>query len=116
MATTLAKPLTRVDGPAGQRLATYRDFEQRITAGETVTLSGLESQKELNGQTGVVKTPSLDNGRVAVELADGQVVNLQRKNMERSLFPDPLHALSLLESSNRSRWKPALVDLRNKVF
>ena len=45
-----------------------------------------------------------------------QVVNVQRKNMDRALYPDPLHALALLESHDRSRWKAALVDLREKVF
>ena len=41
---------------------------------------------------------------------------MQRKNMDRALYPDPLHALALLESHDRSRWKAALVDLREKVF
>ena len=36
--------------------------------------------------------------------------------MDRALYPDPLHALALLESHDRSRWKAALVDLREKVF
>ena len=45
-----------------------------------------------------------------------QVVNVQRKNMSRALYQDPLHALSLLESQDRSRWKDALADLREKVL
>ena len=68
-----AGALVRVDGPPAHRLATYRAFEQQVTAGETVTLQNLEAQKELNGQKGTVKTPALDNGRIAVELEGGQV-------------------------------------------
>ena len=111
-----SKALVRVDGSPAQRLATYRAFEQQVTKGETVTLQGLQSTPELNGQKGTVKTPALDTGRTAVELEDGQVVNVQRKNMSRALYQDPLHALSLLESQDRSRWKDALADLREKVF
>ena len=51
-----SKALVRVDGSPAQRLATYRAFEQQVTKGETVTLQGLQSTPELNGQKGTVNS------------------------------------------------------------
>jgi len=80
--------------PSGQREVTKNDVADSVSCalkpGDTVTVDGVTSKPELNGETVQVRSTGKD-GRVEVERSGGDRVSLKRSHLRASLQTGSVH-------------------------